>query len=227
MQRRRAAQESYPALADTDTRAEIARMPILALRRTAALVAILATLPAVLPAVLPAQTRVTLDTDAGAITVVLFDKEAPVSAANFLRYVTEGRYDGGAFYRAVTLANQPSNAVKIEVIQGGLDRDGAKRLPPIAHETTDKTGITHTDGTLSMARAGVGSASGEFFIVIGNQPELDFGGKRNADGQGFAAFGRVVQGMDVVRRIQRMPADSAPPQRLNTVVRIRTARVVR
>ncbi|MES2523502.1 MAG: peptidylprolyl isomerase [Gemmatimonadota bacterium] len=223
MTRRRAAGESYPALADTDTREEIAPMPILALRRTAALVAILAALPAALPA----QTRVVLDTDAGAITVVLFEKEAPVSAANFLRYVTEGRYDNGAFYRTVTLANQPSNAVKIEVIQGGLDRDGAKRLPPIAHETTDKTGITHTDGTLSMARAGVGSAAGEFFIVIGHQPELDFGGKRNADGQGFAAFGRVVQGMDVVQRIQRMPADSAPPQRLNTVVRIRTARVVR
>ncbi|HYW31478.1 MAG TPA: peptidylprolyl isomerase [Gemmatimonas sp.] len=200
--------------------------PKTATRVRPALALALAMVLSVAPHGLQAQTRVLLDTDAGAITVLLFEKEAPVSATNFLRYVTDGRYDGGAFYRAVTLSNQPTNDVKIEVIQGGLDRDGAKRLPPIAHETTDKTGITHTDGTLSMARAGVGSAAGEFFIVIGNQPELDFGGKRNADGQGFAAFGRVVEGMDVARRIQRMPADSAPPQRLATVVQIKSARVV-
>jgi len=117
--------------------------------------------------------------------------------------------------------------VKIEVIQGGTDGNAAKRLPSIAHETTQQTGLRHGNGTLSMARAGVGSAAGEFFIVIGNQPELDFGGTRNADGQGFAAFGRVVQGMDVVRKIQRLPADSVPPQRLRTRVTIKTARVVK
>jgi peptidyl-prolyl cis-trans isomerase A (cyclophilin A) len=174
-----------------------------------------------------APTRVRIDTDSGAITVEVYADRAPVTAANFLRYVSEGRYDGGAFYRAVTMRNQPTNAVKIEVIQGGLDADSAKRLPPIAHETTAMTGLRHTDGAISMARGAPGSASSEFFICIGDQPELDMGGRRNPDGQGFAAFGRVVDGMDVARRIQRMPADSVPPQRMPTVVRIRSVALVR
>jgi peptidyl-prolyl cis-trans isomerase A (cyclophilin A) len=177
-------------------------------------------------AALAQSPRVLVDTDAGAITVELYADRAPVTSANFLRYVTEGRYDGGAFYRVVTPRNQPRDSLRIEVIQGGLDRDGSRRLPPIVHEAGDKTGIRHVDGTISMARGGPGTASSEFFLVIGNQPSLDFGGMRNPDGQGFAAFGRVVQGMDVVRKIQGMPADSAPPQRLKTLVRIRTVRVV-
>jgi peptidyl-prolyl cis-trans isomerase A (cyclophilin A) len=171
--------------------------------------------------------RVLIDTDAGQITIELFADRAPVTAANFLRYVTESRYDGGAFYRVVTLRNQPRDSLRIEVIQGGLDRDGSRRLPAIPHEAGDQTGIKHVDGTISMARGAPGSASSEFFLVIGAQPALDFGGMRNPDGQGFAAFGQVVQGMDVVRRIQSMPADSAPPQRLKTLVRIRSMRVVR
>jgi peptidyl-prolyl cis-trans isomerase A (cyclophilin A) len=171
--------------------------------------------------------RVLIDTDAGQITVELFADRAPATAANFLRYVTESRYDGGAFYRVVTMHNQPTDSLRIEVIQGGLDRDGSKRLPAIPHEAGDRTGIRHVDGTISMARGAPGSASSEFFLVVGNQPSLDFGGMRNPDGRGFAAFGRVVQGMDIVRRIQAMPADSAPPQRLKTVVRIRSMRVVR
>lgn len=171
--------------------------------------------------------RVQFITDAGTITFEIFSAKAPRSAANFLRYVSEKRYDGSAFYRTVTLDNQAGNAVKIEVIQGGTNGDRAKALPPIAHETTEKTGVQHTDGTLSMARAGVGTASSEFFITIGAQPSLDYGGKRNADGQGFAAFGRVVDGMDVVRAIQRMPTDSAGSQRLRTLVTIRRARVLR
>lgn len=137
------------------------------------------------------------------------------------------RYDGGAFYRVVTMRNQPTSPVKIEVIQGGLDGDSTKRLPAIAHETNDKTGIKHLDGTISMARGMPGSASSEFFICINAQPELDFGGTRNPDGQGFAAFGHVVQGMDVVRRIQQSPADTAPPQRLNVLPRIRSMVVVK
>lgn len=172
------------------------------------------------------QPRVRIETDAGAITVEVYADKAPVTAANFLRYVNEKRYDGGAFYRVVTMQNQPTSPVKIEVIQGGLDGDSTKRLPAIPHETNDKTGIKHLDGTISMARGAPGSASSEFFFCIGAQPELDFGGKRNPDGQGFAAFGRVVQGMDVVRKIQQMPADSAPPQRLRTVVKIRSVRVL-
>jgi peptidyl-prolyl cis-trans isomerase A (cyclophilin A) len=168
--------------------------------------------------------RVRIDTDAGAITVELYPDKAPVTVANFMRYVTDKRYDGGAFYRVVTMQNQPTSPVKIEVIQGGIDTDSSKRLPPIAHETNDKTGIKHLDGTISMARGMPGSASSEFFFCIGPQPELDFGGKRNPDGQGFAAFGKVIEGMDVVRRIQKMPADDAPPQVLKTKVKIKSVK---
>jgi peptidyl-prolyl cis-trans isomerase A (cyclophilin A) len=153
--------------------------------------------------------RVRLETDLGAIVVEVYPDRAPASAANFLRYVEEGRFDGAAFYRVVTPGNQPDNPVKIEVIQGGLGfaDDHPRRLPPIPHETTAATGLAHRDGTLSMARLEPGTASGEFFLCVGDQPELDFGGRRNPDGQGFAAFGRVVEGMEVVRRIHRLPAD--------------------
>ena len=170
--------------------------------------------------------RVRIETDAGVIVADIDSAHAPRTAANFLRYVREGRYDNGAFYRVVTRANQPRDSIRIEVIQGGIDRDGSKRLPAIEHETTLDTGIRHEDGTLSMARSRPGSASSEFFIVVGTQPSLDFGGLRNPDGQGFATFGKVAEGMDVVRRIQAMPADSAPPQRLRTVVRILHAVVI-
>jgi peptidyl-prolyl cis-trans isomerase A (cyclophilin A) len=162
--------------------------------------------------------RVRIDTDAGAITVELYPDKAPVTVANFLRYVNGNAYDGGAFYRVVTMQNQPTSPVKIEVIQGGLDGDSAKRLPPIAHETNDKTGIKHLDGTISMARGAPGSASSEFFFCIGAQPELDFGGKRNPDGQGFAAFGKVTKGMDVVKKIQASAADG---QTIKTPVTIK------
>ncbi len=172
-------------------------------------------------------TRVRIDTDVGAILVDVYADKAPITAGNFLRYVKEKRYDGGAFYRVVTMQNQPTSPIKIEVIQGGLDSDSTKRLPPIPHETNDKTGIKHLDGTISMARSTPGSASSEFFFCINDQPSLDYGGMRNPDGQGFAAFGKVVQGMDIVRRIQQSPADDAPPQRLKTLPRIRSITVVK
>lgn len=151
--------------------------------------------------------RVALQTPEGRIVVELAPQAAPVTAANFLRYVDEDRFAGASFYRVVTPGNQPDSPVKIEVIQGGLGfaDDLPGRLPPIEHETTEQTGLRHLDGTLSMARNEPGSASSEFFLCVGDQPELDFGGQRNPDGQGFAAFGRVVEGMDVVRRIQRLP----------------------
>jgi peptidyl-prolyl cis-trans isomerase A (cyclophilin A) len=142
------------------------------------------------------------------MTIEVYARQAPTTAGNFLRYVKDRRFKGATFYRAVRMDNQPNNAVKIEVIQGGLKDDEAHRgLPPIEHETTARTGILHKNGTVSMARAEPGTASSEFFICIGDQPELDFGGKRNPDGQGFAAFGKVVSGMDVVRKIQAAPAD--------------------
>lgn len=178
--------------------------------------------------------RVRMDTDAGAILLELSADKAPGTVANFLRYVDDKRYDGTTFYRVVRLDNQVNNPVKIEVIQGGLNADSTRKLPPIAQETTQQTGLKHLDGTLSLARGAPNSGASEFFICINAQPELDFGGKRNPDGQGFAAFGRVVDGMDVVRQIQRgetgqagpTNAYSNPGQLLKTPVRIRTVRRV-
>lgn len=149
---------------------------------------------------------VVITTSAGEITATIDTVRAPISGANFMKLVDAGAYDTGAtFYRVVRPDNQPDNDVKIDVIQGGLRNDSSVgNLTPIAHETTEATGLKHLDGTLSMARSEPGSASSEFFICIGDQPELDFNGRRNPDGQGFAAFGRVTEGMDVVRRIQQL-----------------------
>jgi peptidyl-prolyl cis-trans isomerase A (cyclophilin A) len=146
--------------------------------------------------------RIVIETSMGTITAEIYVEQAPVTAGNFLKLVDEGAYDNNraVFYRVVRMDNQAGD-VKIEVIQGGLsDRDAVE---PISHETTGQTGVLHLDGTLSMARSTPGTASSEFFICIGDQPELDFGGKRNPDGVGFAAFGRVTDGMDVVRKIQQ------------------------
>lgn len=142
---------------------------------------------------------VTMETGQGAIEIELYGSDAPITVANFLKYVTGGHFDGAEFYRVVTYAND-NGAPKIEVIQGGLN-EGVSPFPAIVHESTQLTGISHSDGVLSMARGGVGTASSEFFICIGDQPGLDFGQPRNADGQGFAAFGKVVSGMEVVRGI--------------------------
>ena len=156
--------------------------------------------------------RVRMETEMGNIIVEVYPDKAPITATNFLKYVDEKRYDGASFYRVVRMDNQPNNNVKIEVIQGGLDSTlKERRLPAIAHETTDKIGLKHLDGTISMARSNPGTASSEFFFCINDQPELDFGGKRNPDGQGFAAFGKVVKGMKVVRQIQQ-GATGAPPR---------------
>ncbi len=150
--------------------------------------------------------QVVMKTPYGDIVVEIYTEKAPLTAANFLRYVDENRFKDAVFYRVVTPGNQPHNKVKIEVIQGGLLReDHPAMLPPIPHETTAMTGLRHLDGTLSMARDKPGTASSEFFICVGDQPELDYGGRRNPDGQGFAAFGRVIRGMEVVHKIQHLP----------------------
>jgi peptidyl-prolyl cis-trans isomerase A (cyclophilin A) len=164
--------------------------------------------------------KILIRTGAGDIAVEIDISKAPVTAANFLRYVDAGLYDGTTLFRTVTLDNQPANQIKIEVIQGG-QIDQAREFPPIAHETTQQTGLKHVDGTFSMARSSPGSATSSFFICINDQPELDFGGRRNPDGQGFAAFGRVVAGMDIVRKIQELPAEG---QRLNPPVQILSIR---
>jgi peptidyl-prolyl cis-trans isomerase A (cyclophilin A) len=150
--------------------------------------------------------RVKLDTSLGAIIIEVDVRRAPLSAGEFLRYVDLGLYDGGAFYRVVR-ADTDTAPVRIDVVQGGLTALD-RALPPIAHESTARTGIHHKDGTISLARREVGTASGaKFFICLGNQPALDFGGNRNADGQGFAAFGRVIKGMNIVRKIYGLPVD--------------------
>lgn len=151
--------------------------------------------------------RVTMTTSEGDIDIELYLAKAPLTAGNFLRLVEGEHLDGGTFYRVVTYENDNGNP-KIEVIQGGLGSERDSPFDPIAHETTEQTGILHKDGVISMARGDVGTASSEFFICIGDQPGLDHGDIRNPDKQGFAAFGKVVSGMDVVRRINQLAADA-------------------
>ena len=145
-----------------------------------------------------------VDTALGSFVITVDPQVAPRTVANYLAYV-DGRFlDGGAAYRIVTLANQgPDTRHKIEVVQWGMNLPDDKAPPfaPIPHESTRDTGLRHLDGTVSMARSVPGSAASEFFICIGDQPELDFGGGRNPEGQGFAAFGRVTQGREVVRAL--------------------------
>lgn len=174
----------------------------------------------------PATIQVRLETSLGAIDLEVDTAHAPLSAANFLRYVDAGRYDGARFHRTVTLEpdNQPGKTVKIEVIQAGVAPErSAQDFAPVPLERTRDTGLRHGDGCLSMARDKPDTATSDFFLCIGAQPELDFGGRRNPDGQGFAVFGRVVAGMEVVRAIHRSPADGqtlTPPVAIRRAFRI-------
>lgn len=166
--------------------------------------------------------RIVMETGLGEIVLQLEDRAAPVTTANFLRYIDEDRWKGAHFYRVVTSDNQPDNSIRIAVVQGGLGwEESDASLPPIRHETTKETGLSHLSGTISMARNEPGSASSEFFICLEPQPELDFGGGRNPDGQGFAAFGRVIEGMDIVRKIHALPETD---QLLEETVSIRAIR---
>ena len=160
--------------------------------------------------------QVRMKTDLGDIIIEIDTISAPITAVNFLKYVDEKIFKSAFFYRVVRMDNQPNNEIKIDVIQGGLGYDESPlSLAPIEHETTDKTGILHKDGVISMARMEPGTASSEIFICVGDQPELDFGGKRNPDGQGFAAFGNVIKGMAVAEKIHSI---SAPKQYLDKPV---------
>jgi peptidyl-prolyl cis-trans isomerase A (cyclophilin A) len=170
--------------------------------------------------------QVRVQTELGDIVLELEATRAPNTTANFLKYVQAGHYNGGTFHRTVKLDNQPESEVKIEVIQAGVNPDLAKSgFPAIPIERTSVTGILHKDGVVSMARGAPDSATSGWFICINDQPSLDFGGKRNPDGQGFAAFGRVVSGMDVVRKIQAAPSPTdrstnTEAQRLTPPIRI-------
>ncbi len=179
-----------------------------------------------------APVRVRVQTALGDIVIEVDRARAPVTAANFLKYVDAGHYDGGTFHRTVRMDNQPESPIKIEVIQAGVNPAQAKSgFPPIALERTSVTGLSHKDGVVSMARSTPDSATSGWFICINDQPSLDFGGKRNPDGQGFAAFGRVVSGMEVVRKIQMAPSSDnrttnteaqrlTPPITITTVARV-------
>ena len=155
----------------------------------------------------PGEVGVRIETAVGAIDIVVDTAHAPITSANFLKYVDAKLYDGGRFYRVTRPDNYtpaPPNRPMMEIIQGGIDP--AKRsqvLPPIPLERTSVTGLKHVAGTVSMARSGVDSATTEFFILLDDQPSLDFGGKRFDDEQGAAAFGHVTSGLDVVRKIQQ------------------------
>jgi len=161
---------------------------------------------------------VVIGTELGDIRVALFADAAPVTVENFLDYVRSGHYDGGSFYRTVRADNQPQDRVKIAVIQaGGHPWEDSFTNQPIMLERTSETGLHHVNGTISMARSGPDTATTSFFICIGNQPALDYGGQRTPDGQGFAAFGIVVAGMDVVHKIHDMDARGQaimPPVRI-------------
>ena len=167
--------------------------------------------------------RVVIETDAGRMVVELDLARAPLSTCNFLSYVTDGDYDDGRFFRTVVSATN-DNPNPIDVIQAATPRGDDDHLrPPIPLERTRDTGLSHVAGTISMARDGPDTATSSFFIVTHDTPALDFGGGRNPDGQGFAAFGRLVVGLDVARRIQMSPANTQ--ERLTPPVVIRSARI--
>lgn len=178
------------------------------------------------PAAVVAQAKlipISIETSLGTIEIDLDSARAPITVTNFLKYIDAKTFDGGNFYRVVRMDNQPNDSIKIQVIQGGISSaKRGERLPAIPLERTNVTGLSHVDGAISMARSGPNTGTTEFSIMVGDQPELNFGGKRNPDGQGFAAFGRVTKGFDVIRKIQALPANGQ-----SLVERVPIIRVVR
>jgi len=169
----------------------------------------------------PARPRVEIHTEMGTVELELDRERAPGTVTNFLRYVEAGHYQNGRWFRAVRTDHQQGNPVKIQVLQAAMNPEKENEaFPPIPLERTRDTGLKHLDGVISMARTGPDSAQHHFFVCIGDQPELDFGGRRNPDGQGFAAFGRVVRGMQVIHAIHAMPGDG---ERLKSPVKIQRA----
>jgi peptidyl-prolyl cis-trans isomerase A (cyclophilin A) len=152
------------------------------------------------PAAEPVTVKVVMTTELGPITIALETERAPITAGYILKHVDEKRLDGSAFYRAYKITPDGS----IGLVQGGI-QDGRKLLPPVAHEPTTKTGLTHDEGAISLARAAVGTAQAQFFIILGNLKALDADPTLPGDNQGFAVFGRVTEGMDVVRKILNVP----------------------
>lgn len=171
------------------------------------------------------EPHIVIKTTAGEIEIELYSSKAPKTTAAFLANIEAGYYKNASFYRILNDENQPSNAPKAELVQGGIWKTNYKKavsLPGIPHETTQQTGILHTDGVISMARQEPGTASTEFFICVGDQPGFDYGGENNPDKQGYAAFGKVIKGMDVVRSIYNRPENNQafdPPVLIVDIVR--------
>lgn len=171
--------------------------------------------------------KVDMITDQGPIVLELYPDKAPITVANFLRYVKEKRYNGSTIYRAVHTVGAPETGF----IQGGLQNDPKRVLPAIKLEPTTETGLTHKDGTITMARLSPNSATSDFVIMLGDSAYMDAHPEGPGDNLGYAAFGRVVQGMDVVRKIQNLPANgharnpSMHGQILEPPVKILSARV--
>ena len=156
----------------------------------------------------PVLPHVALETSAGRIVIELEAVKAPITAANFLRYVDGKKLDGIVFYRDVKVGD------RFGFVQFGTDGDAKRTLPPIKHEPTSETGLHHTDGTISVARLGLGTARGDFTISVGDQQlSLDAGHGQPEDGQGYAAFGHVVEGMDVVVKILDAPVSPTATRR--------------
>jgi peptidyl-prolyl cis-trans isomerase A (cyclophilin A) len=156
----------------------------------------------------PDAPHVIIRTPAGDIEVEVYLRQAPKTAGAFLSYVDSGLYKNSSFYRVLNEDNQVTGAPVSNLIQGGIwktNHDKAISLPGVPHETTRETHIQHTNGVISLARDKPGTGTTEFFICVGDQPGFDFGGENNPDGQGYAAFGKVVDGMDVVRTLYARP----------------------
>lgn len=197
------------------------------IRQLALLLAFFITAPALAqvpaPAAPTSDVRVAMETDAGRIVIAVHLDKAPITAANFLKYVDQKRFDGTAFYRGV-------GAADYGFVQGGAQNDPKRVLPPIRHEPTTQTGLSHDDGALSMARYAPGSATGDFFVVLGKMPAMDAHPEAAGDNQGFAVFAHVVEGLDVVKAILIAPKSATKGegvmkgQMLENPVKIITAR---
>jgi peptidyl-prolyl cis-trans isomerase A (cyclophilin A) len=173
----------------------------------------------------PDVPHVLIQTSAGDIEVELYLRQAPKTAGAFLSFVDSGFYKNGSFYRVLNDDNQVTGSPVSNLIQGGIWRTNhskAVSLPGVPHESTRDTHILHTNGVISLARDTPGSGTTEFFICVGDQPGYDFGGENNPDGQGYAAFGKVIKGMDVVRTLYARPESNqsfTPPIPIYNIVR--------
>jgi peptidyl-prolyl cis-trans isomerase A (cyclophilin A) len=173
----------------------------------------------------PDTPHVLIRTTAGDIEVELYPRQAPRTAGAFLSYIDSGFYKNGSFYRVLNEDNQVTGSDFAKLIQGGIwktNHTKAISVPGVPHETTQQTHILHTDGVISLARTEPGTATTEFFICVGNQPGFDYGGDNNPDGQGYASFGKVVKGMDIVRAIYARPENDqsfTPPIPILGIIR--------